>query len=154
MNDNREKICYQPTRYPRQWSQPLCRNFCQHRSYRHCYFRFRRLHHCPWCTFPIIRDNPRHWANFEWEHKEHVWIRKQSTPPLPLNHLTLITLMLLPKIMDPLTPITHIRWEISNLPPTPTTQGKIRKISKIILMIKLKLTPPLWPQSTQFWHPQ
>ena len=43
-------------------------------------------------------------------------IKLQSEPPLTLNHSDLIHQMIPPNILDPLTPIPHIHWEIENSP--------------------------------------
>ena len=48
---------------------------------------------------------------------------KIDTTPTP-THPKLILLMLLPNIMAPTTPITHINLEIVNLPPTPPLPWK------------------------------
>ena len=59
-------------------------------------------------------------------------IRKQSTPPMPPTHPTLIPPTLPPKMLSPLTLIPHIHWEIANSPPTPPTPWKTRKEGKQI----------------------
>ena len=74
-------------------------------------------------------------------------INLQLTPPLPPMPPDLMVPMLLPKLVAPPTPISHIHWEIENLLPTPLTPWKTRKRRKLKFIIKLQSTPNPVPKA-------
>ena len=92
------------------------------------------------CTPPPTPPTQPKTIKISWR---KLMIKLQSNPPLPPTHLTLIPLMLPPKIMAPPTPFSHIHREIANLPPTQPIPRKTRKRGKWKLMIKLQSTPTL-----------
>ena len=74
-------------------------------------------------------------------------IRTQSKPPLTHTHPELITSMLPPKILAPLTPIHHIHWEIAN-PPLLHQQHEKNKKKETKIDDKVTINTPYDPGTT------